>query len=256
MGAAREAGVSPLFSVVGKVAIVTGASSGIGRALAIALSEAGSRVVACARTEPRLPRPKEGALVCTSCDVTSAHDRRELVRTTMESFGQIDALINSAGASVSGNAFDEDPAQRRVVLETNVLAVLELSAEVAKAMRAAKSGSIINLASLAAFRSFDRIPLPTYAASKAAVVAITRELAAELGPDQIRVNALAPGFFPTPMTRFLKDEDELAWIRAHTPLGREGQIADLLGPIVFLMSDASRYVTGQTLAVDGGWTCY
>ncbi len=256
MGAARDAGPSSMFSVVGKVAVVTGASSGIGRALAIALSEAGSRVVACARTKPRLPTSRVGSSVSISCDVTSSDDRRELVRTTMESFGQIDALINCAGASVSGNAFDEDPVQRRVVLETNVMAVLELSAEVAGVMRAARSGSIINLASLAALRSLDRIPLPTYAASKAAVVAITRELAAELGPDQIRVNALAPGFFPTPMTRFLQDEDELAWIRAHTPLGREGQIGDLVGPILFLVSDASRYVTGQTIAVDGGWTCY
>jgi len=245
------------FSVAGKVVIVTGASSGIGQAVAVELLLAGSLVVACARHEPELADDEvDGSVVTTSCDVTSAGDREELVRAAMAAFGRIDALVNCAGTSVSGTAFDEDAEQRRVVFETNGLALLELSASVASAMRMTGGGSIINFASLAAYRSFARIPLATYAASKAAVVAITRELAAQFGADGIRVNALAPGFFPTPMTRFLKDEDELAWIRTNTPLGREGQMEDLVGPVLFLASDASAYVTGQTLIVDGGWTCF
>lgn len=245
------------FSVADKVVVITGASSGIGEAMAIEFLRAGSKVVACARHEPELTDDAvDGSVVTTTCDVTSADDRDQLVATAMAAFGRIDALVNNAGASVSGTAFDEDAEQRRVVFETNGLAVLELSAAVAPAMREAGGGSIINFASLAAYRSFARIPLATYAASKAAVVAITRELAAQFGADGIRVNALAPGFFPTPMTRFLEDQDELAWIRANTPLGREGRMEDLAGPVLFLASDASEYVTGQTIFVDGGWTTH
>lgn len=245
------------FSVVGKVAIVTGASSGIGRALATELLRAGSNVIACARHEPDLSDAEfAGSVVNTTCDVTASDDREALVHTAIDRFGRVDTLVNCAGASVSGTAFDEDAEARRTVFEVNALAVMELSASVATVMRTGGGGSIINFASLAADRSFARIPLATYAASKAAVVAITRELGAQFGADGIRVNALAPGFFPTPMTRFLKDEDEVAWIRENTPLGREGRMEDLVGPVLFLASDASWYITGQTIFVDGGWTCF
>ena len=257
MGEAEAIRPDARFSVAGKVAIVTGASTGIGEALATELLRAGSNVVACARHEPRLTTASvAGTFVTTTCDVTDPDDREQLVRTATDAFGRIDALVNCAGASVSGTALDEDAEMRRVVFETNTLAVLELSATVAAAMRTSGGGSIINLASLAASRSFARIPLATYAASKAAVVAITRELASQFGADGIRVNALSPGFFPTSMTRYLQDQDELEWIRANTPLGREGRMEDLVGPVLFLTSDASRYVTGQTIFVDGGWTTH
>ena len=225
MANAVGTGPEARFSVANKVVVITGASSGIGEAMAIEFLRAGSKVVACARRAPKLTDDAvDGSVVSTTCDVTSAVDREELVGTALAAFGRIDALVNNAGASVSGAAGDEDAEQRRVVFETNALAVLELSTSVASAMRETGGGSIINFASLAAYRSFARIPLATYAASKAAVVAITRELAAQFGADGIRVNALAPGFFPTPMTRFLDDQDEVAWIRANTALGREGRI--------------------------------
>lgn len=252
----HDAAAPGVSGLRGSVVVVTGASSGIGHAMAGALSAAGASVVACARRLPEFPEPR-GELRPVVCDVTSAGDRDRLVEHAITAFGRIDGLVNAAGYSNPAvSAGEQEPDAAHTVWQTNVDGVLRLSAAVATQMASRGKGSIVNIASLSSFRSFPHLQLSSYAASKAAVVALTRELAAEYGPAGVRVNAIAPGFFPTAMTRYLADQRELEWIRRSTALRREGRLEDLVGPVRFLLGDASGYVTGQTILVDGGWTCY
>ena len=141
-------------------------------------------------------------------------------------------------------------------METNLVAVFALCRDVTPQMMDRGDGSIINIASVSWIRSLDRYGLASYRASKAAVVALTRELAAQWGRDGIRVNAITPAWFPSDMSGWLEDTDLVAWIAERTAVGRPGQHAELDGTLIYLASDASRYVTGQTLVVDGGWTAY
>lgn len=251
-------GVAGLCDLDDMTVVVTGASSGIGHAVASALAGLGADVIACARRLPEFPEQVDGKQpTATTCDVTKPDDRRRLIESALASFGHIDGVVNAAGYSnPAGPAADEDPAAAHAVWQVNVEGLHRLSAEAATHMTARGTGSIVNVASLSSFRSFRHLQLSSYAASKAAVVAITRELAAEYGPAGVRVNAIAPGFFPTAMTRYLADEHELAWIRDNTALRREGRMDDLIGPVAFLLGPASVYITGQTIPVDGGWTCY
>jgi NAD(P)-dependent dehydrogenase (short-subunit alcohol dehydrogenase family) len=142
------------------------------------------------------------------------------------------------------------------MVETDLSSLFALSQMVGRAMIDAGRGSIINVASLAAERCVDRYPLAAYSAAKAGVVALTRSLAAEWGPHGIRVNAVGPAFFPTRLSGFLQDPEQVAWIEQHTALRRPARLDELDGLIVFLASDASTFITGQHLLVDGGWSVY
>jgi NAD(P)-dependent dehydrogenase (short-subunit alcohol dehydrogenase family) len=164
--------------------------------------------------------------------------------------------VNNAGVAYSGPAEDETPEQLQDLVDTNLTALFALTQLAGRHMLGRGSGVIVNIASLSAGISLDRYGLAGYAATKAAVVALTRELAAQWGDRGVRVNALAPSFFPGATTGWLQDPDQVAWIRAHTRLGRPPRADELDGPLLFLASNASSYVTGQTLYVDGGWTCY
>jgi hypothetical protein len=241
----------------GKVAIVTGTSSGLGRRFAEVLDGAGARVVLASRrheADRELAARLRDALP-VACDLRRPADREALVRAAADRFGQIDILVNNAGVAYSGPAEEESPEHLRDLIDTNLTAVFALTQLVGRHMLARRSGVIVNIASPSAVVSLDRYGLAGYGATKAGVVALTRELAYQWGGRGIRVNALAPSFFPSATTGWLEDPDQVAWISASAPLGRPPRPDELDGPLLFLASDASSYVTGQTLYVDGGWTC-
>jgi NAD(P)-dependent dehydrogenase (short-subunit alcohol dehydrogenase family) len=242
----------------GRVAVVTGTSSGLGAQFAKTLDAAGARVVLASRrneTDLALAETLHDALA-VRCDVRDPEDRAALVAAAIERHGRIDILVNNAGVAFSGPAEEEDIERFRSLLDTNLTAVLALSQLVAPHMFDLGGGVIVNIASPSATTSLDRYPLAGYAASKGGVVALTRELAAQWGRRGIRVNAIAPHFFPAATSGYLQDPELVAWLTERLPLGRTARIEELDGPLLFLCSDASSFVTGQTLVVDGGWTVY
>lgn len=241
----------------GRVAVVTGTSSGLGRRFAQVLDGAGARVVLASRRHEDdlvLVQTLRDALA-VRCDVRQEGDRTALVDAALHRFGAIDILINNAGIASSAPAEDETPQQLTDIVETNLTAVFALTQLVGRHMLERRSGVIVNLASPSATISLDRYPLAAYAASKAGVVALTRELAWQWGRRGVRVNAIAPSFFPSATSGWLRDQDQVAWIGVNTALGRVPRADELDGPLLFLASDASSYVTGQTLYIDGGWNC-
>lgn len=247
-----------MSTLAGRVAIVTGTSSGLGVQFAKALDAAGARVVLASRrheVDVVLAETLHDALA-VRCDVRGPEDRATLVASAIERHGRIDILVNNAGVAFSGPAEDEDAERFSSLLDTNFVAVLALSQLVAPYMFDHGGGAIVNIASPSATTSLDRYPLAGYAASKAGVVALTRELAAQWGRRGVRVNAIAPHFFPAATDGYLQDPDLVAWLTDRLPLGRTARIEELDGPLLFLCSDASSYITGQTLVVDGGWTVY
>jgi NAD(P)-dependent dehydrogenase (short-subunit alcohol dehydrogenase family) len=246
-----------MTDLAGKVALVTGTSSGLGRRFAQVLDGAGARVVLTSRRHEddlALAHRLRDA-IAVRCDVRQENDRSALVAAALEHFGAIDILVNNAGIASSAPAEDETPQQLTDIVETNLTAVFALTQLVGRHMLERRSGVIVNLASPSAAISLDRYPLAAYAASKAGVVALTRELAWQWGRRGVRVNAIAPSFFPSATTGWLRDADQVAWIGANTALGRIPRAEELDGPLLFLASDASSYVTGQTLYIDGGWNC-
>jgi hypothetical protein len=241
----------------GRVALVTGTSSGLGRRFATVLDGAGASVVLASRrheNDVELAGQLRDALA-VACDVRIADDRQALVAAALERFGRIDILVNNAGIAYSGPAEDESPEHWSDLLATNLTGLFALTQLVGRHMLDQRNGVIINIASPSAAISLDRYGLAGYAATKAGVVALTRELAAQWGGRGVRVNALAPSFFPSATSGWLKDPGQVAWISAHAPLGRPPRADELDGPLLFLASDASSYVTGQTLFIDGGWNC-
>ena len=248
-----------------RVAIVTGASSGLGARFATVLHAAGAHVVLAARRVERLKavaesigtsQPGGGAVRWLPCDVTDDAARVRLVELAASLTGTVDVLVNNAGTVEEGDGLVESLDGVRRLMETNLFAVYRLCQLVVGYMSAPAGGSIVNVASINAFRSEDRYPLAGYVASKAGVVGLTRELAAQWGRRGIRVNAIAPGYFPTEMTGLLEDKEQVAWICAHTALGRPAEISELDGTLLFLATRASTYLTGQTLVVDGGWSAF
>jgi NAD(P)-dependent dehydrogenase (short-subunit alcohol dehydrogenase family) len=245
------------FRIHGRVAIVTGASSGLGARFARVLAGAGASVVVAARRVERLEALAAdlGDGVAVVCDLVDADDRERLMTTTLERFGRVDILVNNAGVGVPEAAESETPERFGEVLEINLTSAFALSQIVGRSMLEAGRGTIVNVVSILGLVSAGQIPFPSYAASKGGLIALTRELAGQWSRRGVRVNALAPGWFESEMTaEMFADERSMAWVRRKAPMGRPGQPHELDGALLFLASDASSYVTGQVLAVDGGWT--
>jgi len=246
-----------LFGLEGRVAVLTGASSGLGVAFAEALHAAGATVVITARRADRLAQLAVGRprLDPVGCDVSDADQLRELVAGVAERHGRIDILVNNAGNGGPGRPaqFETDVDTDRL-LEVNLRAPLRLCRLAFPVMRRT-GGAVVNVTSISGLVGVGEIPQASYVASKHALTGLTRELALEWARFGIRVNALAPGFFATEMTRLLYDDDRRRqWIVANTPLPAFAEPAQAVGALLLLASDAGSYITGQTIAVDGGWT--
>lgn len=243
------------FRLDGKVAVVTGASSGLGVAFAKALAEAGADLILGARREERLTAT--GKLVeaagrkyfAKKTDVTKPEDCDALIAFAVEKFGRVDILINNAGIASAIPAVKESPDQFREVIETNLLGSYWMAQAFARANT--EGGAIVNVASILGIKP-QGLPQAAYVSSKAGLIGLTKDLATQWSSrKKIRVNALAPGLFPSEMGDSLPPES-IEFIKKVTPLGRLGDPEELAATLIWLVSDAASYITGITVPVDGG----
>ncbi|MBF8264387.1 MAG: putative gluconate dehydrogenase [Dehalococcoidia bacterium] len=258
-----------MFSLKDRVAIVTGGGRGIGQATALGLSQAGAKVVVAARTESEIEetasqiRAQGGQALAVSTDVVNEASIDNLVKKTLAKFGQIDILVNNAGGvmepggaltgftmTTSGEAWDS-------VLRKNLKSAFLCSKAVAKSMIERRRGSIINIGSMSGLHADP--PMTAYGIAKAGVIHLTKNLSKELGGYQIRVNCICPGLMGTPRVKHrvqLIEEKDPGFMQKAITLGRLGAISDLVGAMIFFASDASSYVTGEILGINGGFSGY
>ena len=255
--------VQELFDLTGRVAVVTGGSRGLGLEIARGLGEACATVVITARRrdwlDPALDELRAAGIAADAvvCDVVDGEAVERLVSGAAERHGAIDVLVNAAGVSWGAAATEMSAERFRWVIDVNATGTFLCCQAVGRRMLERGAGRILNVASVAGLVGQDAALMDAvgYTASKGAVVALTRDLAAKWGPHGLTVNALAPGFFPTRMTKGVIEQAEPA-LAAATPAGRIGRPGELKGAALFLVSDAASYVNGQILAVDGGMTAW
>lgn len=245
-----------MFSLAGRVAMVTGANTGLGQAIALALAEAGADVVAVGRTDPVETQTAVLGLgrrfAWVQADLANIEPIPTLVETALAQLGRIDILVNNAGIIRRRDAVDFTEADWDAVVDVNLKSTFFLTQAIGRHMIRAGRGKVINIASLLSFQGGIRIA--SYTASKSGLAGLTRLLANEWAAQGVNVNAIAPGYFVTANTSALRaDQDRSRDILARIPAGRWGQPADLGGAAVFLAAPASDYVHGAVIPVDGGW---
>ncbi len=251
--------VRNMFDLKGKVAIVTGGGRGIGLKMAEGLAEAGADIVLCSRKVENCEKAAQDLAksgiktLASACDVKSSADIQSVVDRTLEKFGRLDILINNSGANWGAPPEDYPLKGWEKVMETNMTGAFLFSQIAGRVMIRQKSGSIINIASVMGIIGMesDAADAIAYSASKGALITFTKDLAAKWAKYNIRVNAVAPGWFPTDMTEWVLGQHGKK-ILSHVPMGRFGEGDELKGAVVYLASEASRYVTGIVLPVDGG----
>jgi gluconate 5-dehydrogenase len=251
-----------LFDLTGKVALVTGASSGLGVQFARALAGQGAKIAIIARRLEKLEATKAELenefgveVLALPCDVLDVGKIKETVAAIKEHFGRIDILVNNAGTARSVAAEEQSDEDWKAVIDTNLNAVYYVAREVGKVMKEQKYGKIINLGSIHSAVAMRGSGLSGYCASKGGVLMLTKELANEWAADGITVNALGPAYFPSEMTgHVIENEDFLKVVALSCPMGRPGKPHELDGALIYFASDASSYTTGQILWIDGGWT--
>mgnify|MGYP001811910795 CR=1 FL=1 len=247
---------TPSFRLDGRRALVTGASSGLGLACAAALAEAGAHVILAARGRDKLEAATAAIAKAGGSSESLVMDVADIdgMRAKLKPLGGLDVLINSAGIARHSSALETTPEDYDAVTDINVKGAYFLSVGVAHGMiNAGIKGSIINVSSQ--MGHIGGIERGVYCATKHAVEGFTKALAIEFGPKGIRVNTLAPTFIRTPLAeQTLANPERKAWVESKIKLGRIGELSDIMGPAVFLASDASALITGTSLLVDGGWT--
>ena len=250
--------ISELFDLSGRVALVTGGSRGLGREMAEGLAEAGAALMLCARREEWLTptvadfRSRGFKVEGMACDVSKPDQVQAVIDRTVAAFGTVDILVNNAGVSWGAEAEDMPLDKWQKVIDINLTGAFLFAQAAGRVMLNRKYGRIINIASIAALQASVHGPhYVGYVASKAGLIGLTRELAASWGPSGIRVNAIAPGFFHSrladPVIGLVEDN-----IKAMSPIPRVGDAGELKGVAVFLAADASNYITGQVINLDGG----
>lgn len=243
----------------GKVAIVTGARRGIGRAIALKLAKEGANVVVtdlskedCEAVVKEIKGLGSNG-IALKLDVTKEKDVKRVVESTKKKFGRIDILVNNAGIFIQEDLEKMDSSTINKIIDVNLKGPISFIKEVIPIMKKQRYGKIINIASIAGFVSFEKSSI--YCATKGAIVNMNRELAVELGKYKINVNGVAPGVIETKMTEdLLKNKKTKSELLKNIPYGRTGKPEDIANAVAFLASDESEYITGETIVVDGGWT--
>lgn len=255
---------STMFDLTGRVALVTGGASGIGKAIAAAMVQHGAKVVVGSRTQDKVDAAAaeldamgddsgdDPAAAGVALDVTSSASIDHAIRKAMDLFGRLDILVNSAGLMLRKPTFELNPDDFNRIYDTHVTGSLRAAQAAGQVFREQHAGCIINLASISSF--VDLIEVAAYAAAKNAILGLTRSLANEWAKYGIRTNAIAPGFVPTDINRkMIENTDRGRRILEHTPMGRFGTAEEIAGGAVYLASDAGRFVNGHTLVIDGGY---
>jgi NAD(P)-dependent dehydrogenase (short-subunit alcohol dehydrogenase family) len=251
----------PKMTLEGKFALVTGASRGLGKWISLGLAHAGANVAVAARnfkdveqTAKEIEEMGRKALP-VKADVARIDSIKEMVQKTIAAFGRIDCLVNNAGVNIHKSVLEVTPEEFDFVSGVNFRGVYFASQIVSREMIPRGGGKIINISSAAGFLLRPGIPNSIYAGTKAGIIMFTKAFAEELAPYNIYINAVAPGYLATPLVKGrLSNAEMLAKILAFTPLKRVGEAGDIIGPVVFFASEASNFITGQTLFVDGGRT--